>query len=62
MSFMPNQGTRVRLIDDPEATIIKVTSDDNDDRVRLDDGSERRVTVWDIAEILETESDAMEGT
>lgn len=62
MSFMPNQGTRVRLIDGPEATLIKVTSDGNDDRVRLDDGSERRVTVWDIAEILETESDAMEGT
>ena len=62
MSFMPSEGTKVRLLDGHVATIIKVTPDGNDDRVSLDDGSERRITVWDIAEIIGTENGAVEAS
>lgn len=61
MSFMPSKGTKVRLLDGHIATIIKVTPLGNDDRVSLDDGSEKRITTWDIAEIIGTESDAVEA-
>jgi len=52
MSFMPSPGTRVRLRDGRDGIVTKVTPDGGDDRVRLDDGSERRVTAWDIDEII----------
>lgn len=53
MSFMPDVGSRVRLIDGCVATVTSFTPDGSDDRVRLDDGSERRVTAWEIAEVLD---------
>jgi hypothetical protein len=52
VSFMPSPGSRVRLRDGREATIAKVSPDGSDDRVRFDDGSERRVTAWDLDEVL----------
>ena len=53
MSFMPDVGARVRLIDGALATVTDVTPDGSGDRVRLDtDGSERHVSAWDIAEVL----------
>ncbi len=45
----------MRLLDGREALIIKVTPDGSDDRVRLDDGSEKRVTAWDLEEVLTEE-------
>jgi hypothetical protein len=52
MSFMPSPGTRVRLRDGHAGVVTKVTPSGDDDRVRLDDGNERRVSAWDIDEIL----------
>jgi hypothetical protein len=52
MSFMPDEGVRVRLRDGRSAIVIKITPDGRDDRVRFDDGSEQRVTAWDISEVL----------
>jgi hypothetical protein len=37
------------------ATVTKITPDGRDDRVRYDDGDEKRVTAWDIEEVLGTE-------
>ena len=52
MSFMPSPGSRVRLRDGREATVANVSPDGSDDRVRFDDGSARRVTAWDLDEVL----------
>ena len=52
MSFMPNVGAKVRLHDGRVATVSKVTPCGDDDRVVLDDGSDLRVTAWDIDEII----------
>lgn len=56
MSFMPSPGTRVRMRDGHGGIIIKVTPDGSDDRVRLDDGREKRVTAWDIDEVVGDET------
>jgi hypothetical protein len=52
MSFMPNVGAKVRLRDGRVATVSKVTPRGDDDRVVLDDGSDLRITAWDIDEII----------
>jgi hypothetical protein len=49
MSFMPDVGTPVRLIDGRGALVSQVTPSGNDDRVRLADGREEKITAWDIA-------------
>ena len=52
MSWMPNEGAKVRLRDGRIATVSKVTPRGDDDRVVLDDGSDLRVSAWDIDEII----------
>lgn len=54
---MPSPGVRVRLLDGRTATVTKVTPDGSNGRVRLHDGSEARITAWDINEILDEEPD-----
>ena len=49
---MPNVGAKVRLRDGRIATISQVTPRGGDDRVVLDDGSDVRITAWDIEEII----------
>ena len=52
MSFMPNEGTKVRLRDGRIGTVSKVTPRGDDDRVVFDDQSDARITAWDIDEII----------
>lgn len=57
MSFMPSIGAKVILTNGKHATIVRVTPDGSDDRVRLDDGSERRITVHDVVEVTHDKED-----
>jgi len=53
VSFMPSPGSKVRLLNGRIAIVVKVTPDGRDDRVRTEHGHEERVTLDDIAEIIE---------
>ena len=57
MSFMPNEGTKVRLRDGRIGTVSKVTPRGDDDRVVFDDQSDARITAWDIDEIISEPND-----
>ena len=52
MSFMPNEGAKVRLRDGRIGIVSKVTPRGEDDRVVFDDRSDTRITAWDIDEII----------
>src|SRR5271170_6577375 len=52
MSFMPSPGSLVRMTDGRTATVVSVTPDGSDDRVRFEDGHEEHADAWKIAEVL----------
>lgn len=53
MSFMPNEGSKVRMMDGRLAVVSKISPLGDDDRVIFEDGHEENTDAWQIAEVLE---------
>ncbi len=53
MSFMPDIGSKVRMLDGRIAVVSNFSPLGDDDRVMFEDGHEEFTDAWQIAEILE---------
>jgi hypothetical protein len=52
MSFMPNVGTVVRMLDGRIAIVTDFNHDGSADKVMFEDGHEEPTDAWQIAETL----------
>ena len=55
MSFMPNVGTVVRMLDGHLAIVTDFNPDGSADKVMFEDGHEEPTDAWQIAEMLTDE-------